>query len=169
MYLIETERIGLAILSEADVKGAERFWGDSEVMAESGGAAPLKVLPKVIKSYKECYKAKGLSVYGVVEKETGAVIGAAGFNIIGEMEKIELIYHFSKASWGKGYATEAAQACIELAKGRPDVRTVYASADPSNRRSIKVLEKLGFHYIEHRWFEDTQQEEPYYELYLERI
>ena len=37
------------------------------------------------------------------------------------------------------------------------------SADPLNLESSKVLAKIGFQFIEMRWFEDIELEEPYYE------
>lgn len=162
--LIETERLLLHVFSLEDLDAAKTFWGDPEVMKESGGASPLEVLPKILSSYRKCHEEKGLSVYAVTEKSTGSVIGAAGFNIVDSIQEVELIYHFSSASWGKGYATEATKACLELAKRHGNVEKVHASADPDNRNSTKILEKIGFNYQGMKWFDDTNQEEPYYEF-----
>ncbi|WP_246066931.1 GNAT family N-acetyltransferase [Cytobacillus solani] len=41
---------------------------------------------------------------------------------------------------------------------------IYASADPKNTGSLKILEKIGFKYKGMKWFEDTNQEEAYYEI-----
>lgn len=46
----------------------------------------------------------------------------------GSVNEVELIYHFSKFFLGKGYATEAASACLELAKNHGKVDLVTASA-----------------------------------------
>lgn len=105
-----------------------------------------------------------LSVYGVIEKASGKLIGAAGFNVQGSLEQVELLYHFAKNSWGKGYATEAALLCVQLAKAHPTVRMITASAAPAHESSIHVLRKAGLQFVETRWFDDTQQEEPYFEL-----
>ena len=135
-------------------------------MKGTGGAAPHAVLPQVLAGYRDCHVEKGLSVYGVVERSTDELIGAAGFNLQGPNGQAELIYHFSQKSWGKGYATEAASVCIELARQHPEIRLLYASAAPANGGSLKILEKMGFTFIEMKWFEDTQQYEPFYELPL---
>lgn len=135
-------------------------------MAKSGGTTPLEMLPRVLESYRRCHIDKGISVYGVIEKASGNLIGAAGFNVHETLEKVELLYHFARDCWGKGYATEAAQACIVLARQHPEVKTVYASTAPDNLSSIKVLEKAGLRFVDTRWLDDTQQEEPYYELEL---
>lgn len=159
----ESERLKLKLFDSEDLQAVKSFWGDSEVMAYCGGASPEEVLPKVLQLYGECHDVKGLSVYAVVEKASGNVIGAAGFNVVHGLERIELIYHFAKSSWGKGYATEAAIACMDLAKKRQEVRTVYASADSKNINSTNILKKAGFKFIEMKWFDDTKQEEPYFE------
>ena len=164
--VIETEKLLLSVFKEEDVASARRFWGDSEVMEQSGGPLALDLLPKVLESYAKCHEKNGLSMYAVTEKSSGEIIGSAGFNVRESVEKIELVYHFSKRSWGKGYATEAAKACIQLAKQNPSVKLLYASANPENAASVKILDKLGFEFIEMRWFDDTNQNEPYYEYHL---
>lgn len=162
--IAETDRLLIKVFEETDAQDATAFWGNEEVMGHCNGAVPHEILPKVLKSYADCHAAKGLSVYGVVEKGSGRVIGAAGFNVPSSLETVELIYHFAKAGWGKGYATEAAAACVEFAKKAPNVGKIYASADLKNAGSLKILEKIGFTYKGMKWFEDTNQEEPYYEM-----
>jgi [ribosomal protein S5]-alanine N-acetyltransferase len=162
----ETDRLQLRLFEEVDMADAMSFWGNEEVMEHCAGAIPQDFLPKVFESYNRCHQEKGLSVYAVVEKATGKVIGSAGFNVRESVEKIELLYHFAKESWGKGYATEAAAACVNLAKNNDAVRMIYASADPVNAGSLKILERIGFDYKGLKWFDDTQQEEPYYEMVM---
>ncbi|MDN7246949.1 GNAT family N-acetyltransferase [Planococcus shenhongbingii] len=160
----ETPRTYLRTMAQDDLSAAVRFWGNSEVMEESGGATSLEALQRVLEGYKRCHLERGLSVYGIIEKKSGNMIGAAGFNISDSLNTAELLCHLEKDSWGKGYATEAVQACIELAKRHSGVEMIYASAAPGNERSLKLLQKTGFQFIDKRWFEDTQKEEPYFEL-----
>ncbi|MGE6487819.1 GNAT family N-acetyltransferase [Paenisporosarcina sp. NPDC076898] len=166
MIVHESERLKLKVFSLEDEEASTSFWGDAEVMFHCGGITPHEMLGKVLMSYQACHERMGLSVYGVVEKESGLVIGAAGFNIANGLEKVELIYHFSKSSWGKGYATEAAISCIELAKQTIGVQRIFASADPKNNSSTKILKKAGFQYMGMKWFNDTNQEEPYFEYQI---
>ncbi|MEK4486673.1 GNAT family N-acetyltransferase [Psychrobacillus sp. FSL H8-0484] len=159
----ETDRLYLCVFEDAHLESTKQFWGDEEVMTLCAGPASHEVLHKVIEGYRKCHNVHGLSVYAVKEKETNEIIGAAGFNTSGSLIEVELIYHFSKNSWGKGYATEAANACLEVAKNHGDVQLVTASASPENEGSLKILEKVGFRFKEMRYFDDTEQEEPYYE------
>jgi [ribosomal protein S5]-alanine N-acetyltransferase len=160
----ESERLQLKVFTIEDIELAKTFWGDSEVMQHCAGAVPHNLLAKVLDAYQKSHYEKGISVYAVVEKNSGKVIGAAGYNVRNTVEKIELVFHFAKVCWGKGYATEAANACVEIAKQNKDIKILYASADSENMNSIKILQKLGFQFIEMKWFDDTNQEEPYFEF-----
>lgn len=161
--IYETERLYLCVFDQSHVEAAKRFWGDKEVMSLCDGPSAHELLSKVIEGYRKLHEDRGLSVYAVKEKESNEVIGAVGFNPTDSMEVKELIYHFSKTAWGKGFATEAANACLVLAKNKGSIKTITASADPLNIGSLKILEKIGFAFMGVKWFEDTKQDEPYYE------
>lgn len=164
--IAETNRLYLSVFEDNHLDSLIDFWGDEEVMTFCNGATPRDVIPQVINGYRKCHQINGLSVYAVIEKESNDVIGAAGFNMTNTIDNIELIFHFNKRSWGRGFATEAANACIEIAKNHGNVQIITASAHPQNAGSLKILEKIGFVYKGTRWFEDTKLEEPYYEYKL---
>ncbi|MER2172695.1 MAG: GNAT family N-acetyltransferase [Psychrobacillus psychrodurans] len=164
--IYETERLYLCVFDQSHIEAAKQFWGDEEVMSLCDGPSAHELLPKVIEGYRKLQEDRGLSVYAVIEKESDEVIGAVGFNPTDSMEVVELIYHFNKIKWGKGFATEAAVACLKLAKNKVNTKIITASADPLNQSSLKILEKIGFTYRGMKWFEDTEQEEPYYEYLL---
>ncbi|MCA1029611.1 GNAT family N-acetyltransferase [Bacillus timonensis] len=164
--IFDSERLYLRVFEAEDVEALKEFWGNEEVMKYCLGATPHEHLPKVIDFYAKCHEEKGLSVYAVVEKETGEVIGGAGFNVPESLEKVELLFHFSKKAWGKGFAKEAANGCIEVVKSHPEVKVVFASADESNLASLRILESVGLTFKGTKWFEDTKQEEPYFEMNL---
>jgi RimJ/RimL family protein N-acetyltransferase len=52
-------------------------------------------------------------------------------------------YVFARDAWGKGYATEALGAIVEIARGVGVVR-LYALCHVDNHASARVLEKCGF-------------------------
>jgi RimJ/RimL family protein N-acetyltransferase len=60
----------------------------------------------------------------------------------------ELGYHFRRDVWGRGYATEAARACVDLAFEVLDadaVPVLVALIRPGNRPSQRVARRLAFH------------------------
>jgi RimJ/RimL family protein N-acetyltransferase len=70
--------------------------------------------------------------------------------------ELELGFHFARAYWGYGYATEAASACLAWALANRTER-ILAVVDPQHRSSQRVLTKLGMHPIgrdrilDHTW------------------
>ena len=57
---------------------------------------------------------------------------------------IELGYWIASAHWGRGYATEAARAAVEIARGSLRLPRLVAGHFLDNPASGRVLERLGF-------------------------
>ena len=56
---------------------------------------------------------------------------------------IEIGWRFNEKSWGKGLATEGAQACLQLAFEQFQIPEIVAFTIPANLPSRRVMEKLG--------------------------
>jgi RimJ/RimL family protein N-acetyltransferase len=73
-----------------------------------------------------------------------------------EHETVEVGYIFAPAHGGRGYATEAVRALLDLAFGELGARRVVARVDDRNLPSRRLLERLGVrleaHQIENEWF-----------------
>ncbi|WP_191689845.1 GNAT family N-acetyltransferase [Sporosarcina gallistercoris] len=162
--IAESPRISLVSLEASHIEPLKQIWGDESVMSLCGGASDFSKFHKTIEAYSEQQLKYGLSVYGVLDKKTEELVGTAGFNWYGDPGETELIYHFRKRSWGLGFAFEAASLCLDIAMTHSSLIRITASADSRNLASIHILEKLGFKFIAFQWFEDTQQEEPTFEL-----
>jgi RimJ/RimL family protein N-acetyltransferase len=61
-------------------------------------------------------------------------------------ERFVVGYWIGRPFWGRGYATEAAQATVDLAFGRLGVDAIAATARVTNGTSRRVLEKCGFQF-----------------------
>ena len=82
--------------------------------------------------------------YVIIEKENDLVIGQCGFTgPPNESGTVEIAYSIAPAFQGKGYATEAAQALIEIAGREPTVRLICAHTLAEPNASSRVLEKCG--------------------------
>lgn len=82
--------------------------------------------------------------YAVTLAESGAFIGAAGLNRRGDA--LELGYWIGEPYWGRGYATEAAHALVDLAFRATTVERLAASCRVVNPASRRVIHKCGFQY-----------------------
>ena len=79
----------------------------------------------------------------VTRKFDGAPIGCVDACIDAEMIALNFGYYFFVNSWGKGYATEGARACLEYAWNELNQDRIVAFTVPTNARSRNVMEKIG--------------------------
>ncbi|MFD8689389.1 GNAT family N-acetyltransferase [Streptomyces sp. NPDC059651] len=68
----------------------------------------------------------------------GAVVGSAG--VYGAPGERQVTYWIDRARWGRGVATAALRALLDVVPERP----LYARAAADNTGSRRVLEKCGF-------------------------
>ncbi len=61
--------------------------------------------------------------------------------------EVSLGYWLGVQHWGKGFATEAAQALLDASFLYSDVRAIIAGVRVTNDRSRAVLERCGFQYV----------------------
>ena len=72
-----------------------------------------------------------------------AVVGSISLIINGTDDTGGLAYGLARVHWGKGLMPEAAQAVIDWGLTEYGLAKIYARADLRNRRSTRVMEKLG--------------------------
>jgi len=165
-YIFTSERLGFRLLTEEDLQACESFWGSEEVMAYTGGSVAAELMPQVINFYEQSQQDFGVSVYGVEDLSTGRIIGAAGFDLESKSEDIELVFHFIKDVWGKGFGAESAVACIQYAAEVYGPQSITASASVENKHALNVLGRIGFSYLGINYSEDTEQDEAFFQLVL---
>lgn len=166
---IETERLLLREFLATDAEGLFELESNPNVHLFVGNK-PIKHIEEsndYIKFVQKQYKDFGTGRWAVILKETNEFIGWSGIKYITDeinnhKNFYELGYRFIEKHWGKGYATEAGKAFIDYAFSEMKVDAVYAYADAGNENSRKILEKLGFHYINS--FEYQEELEVWYEL-----
>ena len=145
--ILETERLILRTWLLNDLKDFFEIYGDKEVWryVDPGGEFKNENVARRALQRGTAYQQEhGFCHWAVVEKSRGRAIGACGFNLFGYGPQLELVYHFARAYWGRGFATEAAGACLRYAFEHLHAPSVIASTDPRNIASQRVLEKIGF-------------------------
>jgi ribosomal-protein-alanine N-acetyltransferase len=141
--LITTERLLIRPLTVADLVAMHAVFSDPLVMHYiPGGACDLDGSRTRLDSIRH-HEAHGFSKWAVVDGAGGAVIGDCGLKFLEGGQDIELGFHFARRYWGRGYATEAAQACLEWGLGELGRERIVAIVDPANAASVRVLEKIG--------------------------
>jgi RimJ/RimL family protein N-acetyltransferase len=110
-------------------------------------------------------KACGVEYWPIFLKPRGLFVGCAGLKLVpAEPGCFELGFHLRPRFWGRGLATEAAQAVIAHAFKRLNAPALFAGHHPGNLRSRRVLEKLGFTYLREEFFPPTGLAHPWYRL-----
>ena len=77
----------------------------------------------------------------------GEPVGRGGLRTIHpcvDEDIVEVGYTLARAAWGKGYATEAARAFVEIGFDQYDLPELGAITLLTNESSARVLEKVGF-------------------------
>ncbi len=172
-FCIETPRLILRHWQESDIEPLAMLNADKKVMEFF-----LKPLNKD-ESYQLYIKAKdellsyGYGVYAVELKEDRKFIGFVGFHQIPfDMDftpGIEILWRLVAEKWNQGYATEAASACLEYAKKQFNFKEIYAFTSILNKRSERVMQKIGMQKVKDFNHPLVQPDNPLYRHVLYKI
>ncbi|MFB2552909.1 GNAT family N-acetyltransferase [Ensifer soli] len=89
--------------------------------------------------------AIGKCVYAITIAETGAFVGCCGVEPHGaDGRTVEIGYWLGEPHWNRGYATEAAQALIDMAFRTREIDGIDARCRVMNVASRRVIQKCGF-------------------------
>lgn len=92
------------------------------------------------------YAVHGYGRVACIEKSTGRLVGFSGLKYLDDLQETDISYRFLPDSWGKGYATESAQALMAQGREQFGLRRIIGLVQPANGASSRVLEKLGLVY-----------------------
>jgi len=142
--LLETKRLRLRQLRPGDTGSLFEILADPETMQ----FYPAPYSKAEVKDWIERSMTTYPNGYGLMAVELKGdeiFIGQCGIaypNIDGE-HLPEIGYHINKAVWNRGYATEAAQGCMEFGFEQLELPEIFIHTYVENRPSIRVAEKLG--------------------------
>ena len=88
--------------------------------------------------------AIGQFAYAITLADTGEFIGSITLHDHKYGSGYEIGYWLGEPFWGKGYATEATTALIDLSFRELSLEQIYISAQNRNEGSKRVIEKCGF-------------------------
>ena len=153
--MLRTERLELREPQLSDVDDLLDFVGDGEVQRWIGGEAGDRAAAvETVERWIARWRLNGVGQFVVLRD--GRAIGRVGLLVwdervwetstyerAGEHAVSELGWALARAAWGRGYATEAAQAVRAWAYAECGVERLISLIDPRNVRSIRVADKLG--------------------------
>jgi RimJ/RimL family protein N-acetyltransferase len=117
-----------------------RFIGDKGVRNHSDAVQYIQSGPMA------SYERFGFGLYLVELKEGRVPIGMCGLVKRDSLPDVDVGFAFLPAFWSKGYAFEAAAAVKAYGKDALGIRRLVAITTPENKRSIRLLEKIGLRF-----------------------
>lgn len=141
-----TERLILQNTRMSDVPALFAFLGDKEAMQHTHSCASLRECRRHVAGHEWQRRRIGHAPWTILRRTDGVVIGWGGLyeDPFDRGWGLEVGYWFARSAWGRGYASELVNACLDFAREH-GVDLVSAFARPENVASCRVLEKAGFH------------------------
>lgn len=155
---LETERLLLRELTDADFEALYEVLADSDIMQHYPYTFDEQRVRNWIVRNKERYEIFGFGLWAVVLKETGEMIGDCGLtlqNINGTI-KPEIGYHIARKHQRKGYAKEAARACRDWSFENTPFNILYSYMKASNVASSATAMANGMRKVDE--FTDEENE-----------
>jgi len=143
---LETERLVLRPPTLVDLEPFVAMFADPAVMRHLG--ADGKPLSRFAAWQSLCstvghWTLRGYGLFAVFERGTGEFVGRVGPWFPEGWTEFEVGWTIRSEYWGRGYASEAAKACIAYAFTELNRDHVASFILPQNARSIRVAEKVG--------------------------
>lgn len=148
-HILETRRCKVREMCEEDVDRLYQIYAHPEVTAFM---EPLYEDPDqeraYVTDYKKChYRFYEFGMWVIEEKESGQIIGRAGFDMTDYSENPQLGFMLTQTLWRQGYMKEVLTALLEYAQKELLFTVVEARSHIQNIASIELLKGLGFNRI----------------------
>jgi RimJ/RimL family protein N-acetyltransferase/ubiquinone/menaquinone biosynthesis C-methylase UbiE len=144
MMIVETDRAVVRHWKPDDRAAFQQLATDPRVMLYIGDGRPWsdERIRDFIQRGIEAQSTRGWALWPVLLKSEQRVVGICGFNA-GFAPDVEIGWWLAPEHWAKGLATEVAAAVMEYGFCTLGFDRLISVAQPANRASIRVMEKLG--------------------------
>ena len=140
---LETPRLLLRPVRGEDFEAWAAFCADPVAMFHLGGVQPRALAWRSLLSVVGAWHVQGFSFFSVFERDSGQWVGRVGPWQPEGWPGTEVGYSLARAAWGRGYATEAAAACIDWAVDNLRWTDIIQTIAPDNAASQAVARRLG--------------------------
>lgn len=164
--ILRTARCLIRETVPEDVEAFFDIYSDPAVTEFTEGLYPeIEEEKAYVREYIEnVYTFFGFGVWTVVERESGAVIGRAGFSYREGFDDPELGFIIGVPWQRRGYATEVCRAVLTYGWNALEFEQVQALVETGNEVSLRLCGRLGFQ-VDGRL---TMGDREYYRLVVKR-
>jgi len=150
-YLLTTPRLGLRCWQPADLDPFAAMNADPAVREFFPNLMTREETAENIGRQEAHFNQHGYGFYAIDELATSKFIGFTGLKCLDGPDTsdlwftpcVEIGWRLRREAWGRGYAPEAAQACLIYALEALKLDKVYAYTAEHNAKSRRVMEKIG--------------------------
>lgn len=147
---METERLILRSWKYEDKVSFVEMNSDGNVMKYFPATLSVDESNAFVDRINADFLETGFGLYAVEIKETGEFIGYVGFHRFTFDATFspgwEIGWRISDRFWHKGYATEAAKACLDYARNKHFCSRLYSFTAVPNIPSENVMKRIGMTY-----------------------
>ncbi len=148
--ILETDRCIIRETTPEDVESFYKIYSNPEITKYMEGLYPeIEQEKQYVREYIEkIYAFYEFGVWTVLEKESGEVIGRAGFSYRQGYDEPEIGYIIGVPWQRHGYAEEVCRAILEYGWRKLHFKRVQALVETENEPSLLLCDKLGFSAVE---------------------
>lgn len=143
----DTQRLQFSAITMQDVASLQQIFSDPIAMQYYPSTRDEAQTREWISWVSQMYEERGFSLWLLRDKHSGDFVGQCGLiwqpDVAGK-DLVEIGYLLPRQQWGKGYATEAAQACRDFGFGSLQLQEMISLIDPNNQPSVNVAKRNGF-------------------------
>lgn len=139
---IQTDRLILRPLELGDLNEVLALHEQPAVVEFMGYLSRERAVERLTHCERQ-WRERGHDLLAVIERASGRFLGRTGLRHWPQFEETEVGWVLRREQWGRGYATEAARACLEWGFARLPVPYITAMIRPDNTRSLGVAWRLG--------------------------
>jgi len=111
---------------------------------------PLERVERNMVLQQAHWEQHGYGNWAVLAPEQVAIIGWAGLQFLPETGETEVGFLLDRPFWGRGYATEAAQASLDFGFKKFQFPEIIALVHPENLASQRVIAKCRMPYVDRK-------------------
>ncbi len=144
MIVLETKRLILREWVPDDWKRFKPLATDPRVLRYIGDGTPWpdEKIKEGVEKWISLARSRGWILWAVIHRDDAELIGFCGFSY-GFAPDVEIGWRLLPDYWGHALATEAARATLDYGFRRWRFARVISVAQPENRASVRVMEKIG--------------------------
>ena len=163
-YILSTERLGLREWKDIDIDPFAIMNKDEDVMKYFPKTLTYSETLEMVKRIKSHFDKYNFGLYAIEEKASKQFIGFTGFSIP-QFDAfftpcVEIGWRFKKEFWGRGFATEAANACLKYGFETLSFDKIVSFTSVLNINSEKVMKRIGMTLIGNFYHPNIDKDNP---------